>query len=77
MRRWFTVVCSKYQKGVFMNKVGILAASFVLVLIATPISSAQSYHAFHPGRQWKDNNGVMINAHGGGVLFYKGIHLYG
>jgi len=27
--------------------------------------------AFYPGEIWKDNNGVAINAHGGGILFYK------
>ena len=25
-----------------------------------------------PGAVWPDNNGVHINAHGGGVMFHKG-----
>lgn len=29
------------------------------------------YDKFHPGEIWKDNNGVHINAHGGGVLPHK------
>lgn len=28
--------------------------------------------AFYPGKPWLDNNGVMINAHGGGILFDNG-----
>ena len=27
---------------------------------------------FTPGVVWPDNNGVQINAHGGGVIFYDG-----
>jgi hypothetical protein len=30
------------------------------------------YHSFHPGKIWKDTNGVHINAHGGGILYYDG-----
>ncbi len=28
--------------------------------------------SFNPGQPWLDNNGVMINAHGGGILFDQG-----
>ncbi|MDR0574348.1 MAG: family 43 glycosylhydrolase [Tannerella sp.] len=28
--------------------------------------------AFYPGKIWKDNNGVHINAHGGGILYHEG-----
>ncbi|MDR2627333.1 MAG: glycoside hydrolase family 43 protein [Dysgonamonadaceae bacterium] len=27
--------------------------------------------AFYPGKIWKDNNGVHINAHGGGILYHE------
>jgi len=33
--------------------------------IAKPVK----YSAFHPGALWYDNNGVVINAHGGGILY--------
>jgi beta-xylosidase len=33
---------------------------------------AQKTNSFTPGEIWKDNNGVHINAHGGGLLFHKG-----
>jgi len=28
--------------------------------------------SFYPGKQWPDDKGVHINAHGGGMLFYQG-----
>jgi hypothetical protein len=31
---------------------------------------SKKYDCFKPGQIWKDNNGVHINAHGGGLLFY-------
>lgn len=31
---------------------------------------------FQPGNLWPDNNGVHINAHGGGILFYDGIYYW-
>jgi len=27
--------------------------------------------SFYPGENWTDNNGININAHGGGILFHK------
>ncbi len=32
----------------------------------------KEYKAFYPGEIWPDDNGVHINAHGGGILFHKG-----
>jgi hypothetical protein len=32
--------------------------------------------AFYPGQIWKDNNGVHINAHGGGILYHEGIYYW-
>jgi hypothetical protein len=29
--------------------------------------------SFRPGKLWPDDNGVHINAHGGGVLFHEGV----
>ena len=31
---------------------------------------------FRPGELWLDNNGVHINAHGGGVLFHAGVYYW-
>lgn len=37
---------------------------------------AQSASGFFPGRHWHDNNGVHINAHGGGILFHNGVYYW-
>lgn len=34
------------------------------------------YSSFRPGELWLDNNGVHINAHGGGVLFHDGVYYW-
>jgi len=33
-------------------------------------------NSFHPGAIWPDNNGVHINAHGGGVLLHDGVYYW-
>ncbi|HEY1719175.1 MAG TPA: glycoside hydrolase family 43 protein [Verrucomicrobiae bacterium] len=33
-------------------------------------------NSFRPGELWPDNNGVHINAHGGGILFHGGIYFW-
>lgn len=37
----------------------------LLFVLNTP--AQQKYNSFHPGEIWQDNNGVHINAHGGGI----------
>lgn len=32
--------------------------------------------AFLPGRIWPDNNGIHINAHGGGILYHEGTYYW-
>ena len=36
--------------------------------------SIASNNFFYPGAIWPDNNGVHINAHGGGILFHAGVY---
>lgn len=36
----------------------------------------QTRNAFKPGQIWPDNNGVHINAHGGGITFDKGTYYW-
>ena len=31
---------------------------------------------FRPGAIWPDNNGIHINAHGGGILFHEGVYYW-
>ena len=44
----------------------IIAAAAVLSL------SCNGNKEFRPGEVWLDNNGVAINAHGGGILYHDG-----
>lgn len=36
----------------------------------------QTLSSFRPGEIWPDSNGVHINAHGGGILFHKGVYYW-
>ena len=40
-----------------------------LALLYTPCFGAEASQ-FKPGKVWRDNNGVHINAHGGGVMLH-------
>lgn len=63
-----------------MKKKNLIFTAFLALLIVSGISKAQAqkqtYHAFHPGQIWKDTNGVPINAHGGGILYYKNTYYW-
>ncbi len=37
---------------------------------------AQTYAHFSPGETWNDNEGIHINAHGGGILEYNGTYYW-
>jgi len=38
--------------------------------------SPPKHSTFRPGELWPDNQGVHINAHGGGILFHAGIYYW-
>ena len=38
--------------------------------------NAKTNNSFHPGQLWPDNQGVHINAHGGGILFHDGAYYW-
>ena len=40
------------------------------------LAQTQTAASFHPGELWLDNNGVHINAHGGGILFQNGTYYW-
>lgn len=44
----------------------------------TVCAAAQSapLRSFHPGEIWPDDNGLHINAHGGGILFHEGVYYW-
>ena len=53
----------------------ILIFTFVLIGIEC-IAQNSNLKNFTPAAIWKDNKGVPINAHGGGVLFHKGMYYW-
>ncbi len=53
-----------------MKKLLILLS--VALSISTLSYAASEATSFRPGAEWVDNNGVAINAHGGGVMFHEG-----
>lgn len=51
---------------------------FIFTLLILNNAGKTKYDAFYPGQEWKDNNGVHINAHGGGILYFnKTYYWYG
>ena len=48
----------------------------ILCLIALSAGAEAQINSFKPGEIWPDNNGVYINAHGGGILFHKGVYYW-
>lgn len=40
------------------------------------IAQTKKLENFYPGELWKDSDGVHINAHGGGILYQKGIYYW-
>lgn len=54
------------------------------IILAILISCGQSssvniegeYSSFTPGEIWEDNQGVHINAHGGGILYHEGVYYW-
>ena len=50
-------------------KVNLLILSALVLLLA---SCENQLKTIKPGAIWPDNNGVHINAHGGGILFHDG-----
>ena len=47
---------------------------FALMMIMTAYSC--SVKKIYSGKEWKDTNHTVINAHGGGVLFHKGTYYW-
>ncbi len=50
-----------------------IALALLFGLLPGTLSAASPQTAFRPGAIWPDNNGVHINAHGGGILVHDGV----
>jgi len=64
-----------------MNPYIPMKRSLVILIALLPcflVSYAQSdiQNGFYPGEVWTDTDGNPINAHGGGILFHKGIYYW-
>ena len=55
------------------NFLKLFLLSFPLLFAASVTAQSTS---FKPGALWKDNNGVPINAHGGGILYQDGTYYW-
>ncbi len=61
-----------------MNKSNILFISIFLIgcIYVQTLSAKKTQKKFSLGLEWLDTNGKPINAHGGGVIFYKGLYYW-
>lgn len=50
--------------------------TLILVLLIGCSIDKTSNNSFYPGQLWLDNNGVHINAHGGGVLLHENTYYW-
>ena len=57
-----------------MNKIPYLFSLLFLMNCNSSLEKEKKY--FSPGEKWMDNNGVHINAHGGGILFHEGLYYW-
>ena len=51
---------------------GLLFLCAAILCVAPSARSAE----FHPGQVWRDTEGKPIQAHGGGILFFKGVYYW-
>ncbi|WP_308991138.1 glycoside hydrolase family 43 protein [Mariniflexile litorale] len=53
----------------------LLGVAFFL-LSSLNYKNNNKHKSFVPGSKWTDTNGIHINAHGGGVLYYNGVYYW-
>ncbi|PQA56923.1 glycoside hydrolase family 43 protein [Siphonobacter curvatus] len=53
-----------------------LTFSLLTGLVTSGFSQSQKRDAFTPGERWYDENGELINAHGGGLLYDRGTYYW-
>ncbi len=59
-----------------MRRIYISIFACLGILAIMTMCAEKQYNSFHPGQLWLDNNGVHINAHGGGVLFHENTYYW-
>ncbi|MCM3443648.1 FIMAH domain-containing protein [Metabacillus halosaccharovorans] len=63
------------------NKLLLLIMSFIFTIFAfnitTPVSAeGNTYNSLNPGKEWRDTNGEIIQAHGGGIMYDEKTETY-
>lgn len=66
------VLSVKIQHAIRFYIIFALLAAFVTLKAQEKNKATQ----IRPGQLWNDSNGKPINAHGGGILYYKGIYYW-
>ncbi len=54
----------------------IVILTLGLALLISCNTSMVKYNTFNPGQEWQDDNGVHINAHGGGILYFDDLYYW-
>ena len=62
------IMQNKYKIHLSLTSVIVILASCVL---SPSLHGKNRYNSFTPGEIWEDDQGVHINAHGGGILFHE------
>ena len=50
--------------------------TLIIAIVLQYISVNNANKSFRPGEIWYDNQGIHINAHGGGILFHNGVYYW-
>ena len=59
-----------------MNSARLLSLALSVVFGAAALSAADVLDTFKPGALWPDDQGVHLNAHGGGILLHQGVYYW-
>jgi len=62
--------------GLYSHKMKLIRLLAVLCIIPLACSTGRIATAIVPGELWKDNRGIHINAHGGGILYRNGMYYW-
>lgn len=57
-------------------KKALIVGVSLLVIAACTQREAEEEKVFIPGEEWKDTDGVHVNAHGGGILYHNGVYYW-
>lgn len=59
-----------------MKKTLLYAACLFLLALAAAIPSMAAIDSIKPGDRWLDDRGQLIQAHGGGITYWKGLYYW-